>query len=112
MFWNRSKRRGKIVNLLVVTMLIVGTIPLVISGYNLISYNKGILTTDQQLLHLQICKSTADEISLFLQSCLNNVTPLVSTLELGSIRPTRRTSFTTAGRGNCSTRCSSPTTRS
>lgn len=83
MFWNRSKRRGKIVNLLVVTMLIVGTIPLVISGYNLISYNKGILTTDQQLLHLQICKSTADEISLFLQSCLNNVTPLVSTLELG-----------------------------
>jgi HD-GYP domain-containing protein (c-di-GMP phosphodiesterase class II) len=83
MFWKRTKRRGKIVNLLVVTMLIVGTIPLVISGYNLISYNANILTTDQQLLHLQICKSVADEISLFLQSCLNTVTPLEKSLELG-----------------------------
>ena len=82
MFWNRTKRRGKIVNLLVITMLIVGTIPLIISGYNLISYNASILNTDQQLLHLQICKSVADEISLFLQSCLNTVMPLEKSLEL------------------------------
>ena len=75
-------RRGKIVNLLLVLMLIVGTIPLVISGYNLISYNANILARDQQLLHLQICKSVASEVSLFLKSSLNILVPLQKSLEL------------------------------
>jgi len=44
-----QKKKGKIVNLLLIAMLIVGTIPLIISGYNLISYNKNILARDQQV---------------------------------------------------------------
>ena len=77
-----TRRRGKIVNLLLVVMLIVGTIPLIISGYNLISYNANILARDQQVMHLQICKSVAGEIKLFLQSCFNTLTPLQKSLEL------------------------------
>jgi len=79
----KEKKRGKIINLLILTMLIVGTIPLIISGYNLVSYNANILATDQQLMHLQICKSVASEISLFLKSCLNILIPLEKELELG-----------------------------
>lgn len=83
MFGKKEQKRGKIVNLLVFSMLIVGTIPLVISGYNLISYNSNILTTDQQMLHLQICKSVASEVSLFLKSCFNLLIPLEKSIELG-----------------------------
>lgn len=79
----KEKKRGKIINLLILTMIIVGTIPLIISGYNLVSYNANILATDQQLMHLQICKSVASEISLFLKSCLNILIPLEKQLELG-----------------------------
>ncbi len=78
-----GKKRGRIVNLLVLSMLIVGTIPLIISGYNLISYNAGILDTDQKLLHLQICKSVASEVALFLRSSANIITPVEKSVEIG-----------------------------
>lgn len=83
MFRKMMSRRGKIVNLLVVSMLVVGTIPLMISGYNLISYNANILWTDQQILHSQISKSVSSELSLFLKSCFNLLVPLAKNLELG-----------------------------
>jgi HD-GYP domain-containing protein (c-di-GMP phosphodiesterase class II) len=78
----QEQKKGKIFNLLLVFMLIVGTIPLVISGYNLISYNKNILARDQQVLHQQICKAVASEIRLFLQSCFNLIITLQKSLEL------------------------------
>ncbi len=94
-----GKKRGRIVNLLVLSMLIVGTIPLIISGYNLISYNAGILDTDQKLLHLQICKSVASEVSLFLKSSANIITPVEKASRSVSTPPIRAPSSATARPG-------------
>jgi len=88
-----QKKKGKIVNLLLIAMLIVGTIPLIISGYNLISYNKNILARDQQVLHQQICKSVASEISLFLQSCFDVLISVQQNLELSAEKNDPETAF-------------------
>lgn len=92
----RDPKKGKIFNLLLIFMLIVGTIPLVISGYNLISYNKNILARDQQVLHQQICKAVASEIRLFLQSCFNMIITLQKGLELNFDQGVSEEVFTSA----------------
>lgn len=70
--------------MLLVSMLVVATVPVLFVGYNLTSYNASTLSTDQLQLHLQICKSVASETALLLQSCSNLQAPLQKSLEMAT----------------------------
>ena len=77
-----QRRKGRIVNLLIGLMLLVGLIPLIMSGKALIDYNAEILETNQRQIHSQICQSVASGISQYLGSCFNTIEPVKKYLEL------------------------------
>lgn len=78
-----AKKPRRIANLLVVTMLLVGTLPLIISHVMIILSNRAMLATNQQQMHSQTCKSVANGVALFLHSCHSILDPLDKGLEIG-----------------------------
>ncbi len=76
------KKRSSIFSSLLFFMISVAIIPLIFSSYLLIKYNSNILKRDRQLIHLQLCKSMASEISTYLNYCLGLLTPIDKSLEL------------------------------
>lgn len=78
----KIRKKGKIVNLLLALMLLIGVIPLIICGKILIDYNSEILATNQRQIHAQICQSVANGIAQYLNSCFNIIEPICKYLEL------------------------------
>ncbi len=78
-----SKKRISIFYFLLLFMISVSIIPLTFSSYVLIDYNSNILKRDRQLIHLQLCKSMASEISTYLNYCLGLLTPIEKSIQLG-----------------------------
>ena len=79
------KRRSSIFSSLLFFMISVGIFPLIFSSYRLIEYNSNVLKRDRQLIHLQLCKSMASEISTYLNYCLGLLTPIDKSLELNML---------------------------
>lgn len=77
----QKRKRSRMVYTLLIGMLLVATVPLILSNHKLISANEQRLSTDQRLLQLSIAKHLVTEVSTYLESCGTTMDVIKRTIE-------------------------------